>query len=74
MEELVDVRGLSCPQPVLVALEKIKTCSSDRLRILVDTDTARENIARMVRTVGWDLLAVEPQGIGYILTIGKVSS
>ncbi|MEJ5300455.1 MAG: sulfurtransferase TusA family protein [Thermodesulforhabdaceae bacterium] len=73
MEELVDVRGLSCPQPVLVTLEKIKASRSNRLRILVDTDTARENIARMVKTVGWEVLEVEPQGIGYIITIGKAA-
>jgi TusA-related sulfurtransferase len=73
MEELIDVRGLSCPQPVLVTLEKIKTSKSNQLRILVDTDTARENIARMVKTVGWEVLEVEPQGIGYLITIGKVS-
>jgi|YNPNPStandDraft_1061719.scaffolds.fasta_scaffold01519_11 TusA-related sulfurtransferase len=73
MEELIDVRGLSCPQPVLVTLEKIKTSKSNQLRILVDTDTARENIARMVKTVGWEVLEVEPQGIGYLITIGKAS-
>ncbi len=73
MEELVDVRGLSCPQPVLVTLEKIKASKSNQLRILVDTDTARENIARMVKTVGWEVLEVEPQGIGYIITIGKAA-
>lgn len=73
MEELIDVRGLSCPQPVIVTLEKIKTSHHDRLRILVDTDTARENIGRMVRTVGWEIIEVEPQGIGYIITIGKSS-
>lgn len=73
MSELVDVRGLSCPQPVLVTLEKIKSAQASQLRILVDTDTARENIARMVKTVGWQVLNVEPQGIGYIITIGKAS-
>ncbi|MGC8719328.1 MAG: sulfurtransferase TusA family protein [Thermodesulforhabdaceae bacterium] len=73
MTELVDVRGLSCPQPVIVTLEKIKSAQSNELRILVDTDTARENIARMVKTVGWEVINVEPQGIGYIITIGKVS-
>lgn len=73
MDELIDVRGLSCPQPVLITLEKIKTSQQDRLRILVDTDTARENIGRMVRTVGWKILEVEPQGIGYIITIGRSS-
>jgi len=73
MEELIDVRGLACPQPVLVTLEKIKTSKSNQLRILVDTDTARENIARMVKTVGWEVLEVEPQGIGYLITIGKAS-
>jgi len=73
MEELIDVRGLSCPQPVLVTLEKIKASKSNQLRILVDTDTARENIARMVKTVGWEVIEVEPQGVGYIITIGKTS-
>lgn len=73
MEESIDVRGLSCPQPVIITLEKIKSAKQDRFKILVDTDTAKENIGRMVRTVGWEIVEVEPQGSGYVITVAKVS-
>ncbi|MCX7823620.1 MAG: sulfurtransferase TusA family protein [Syntrophobacterales bacterium] len=72
MEELVDVRGLSCPQPLLVTIEKIKTTQSSQLKVLVDTDTARENITIVVKSVGWRVLEVEPSALGYIITIERV--
>ncbi len=73
MEEgVVDVRGLSCPQPVLVTLEKIKSTKSNQLRVFVDTDTSKENISRMVKSVGWKVASIENHENGYILTLERV--
>ncbi len=71
MEKLIDVRGLSCPKPVIIALGKIKVCKTDRLKFIVDTNRCKENISKMVRTVGWDVDSIEPGENGYILTIVK---
>lgn len=41
MAEIVDARGLSCPEPVLLTLETIKKLGKGEIEILVDTDTSK---------------------------------
>lgn len=41
----IDARGLSCPQPVLLAKKAIG--ENDEVTVLVDNDTAVENIRRL---------------------------
>ncbi|KUJ95685.1 MAG: tRNA 2-thiouridine synthesizing protein [Desulfonauticus sp.] len=53
--EVVDTRGLSCPQPVLLVLEKIKTMDRGQIKVLVDTETARENVTRAATSKGWQV-------------------
>jgi len=47
----VDARGLSCPQPVLLAMEALKT-PAPRYEILVDNHTAQQNVTRCLRRAG----------------------
>uniref|UniRef100_A0A7V4LDM6 UPF0033 domain-containing protein n=1 Tax=Desulfobacca acetoxidans TaxID=60893 RepID=A0A7V4LDM6_9BACT len=61
MSELVDARGLSCPQPVLITLEKLRSLDQGELVVLVDTDTSRENVLRAAASLGWQPKAVETQ-------------
>ncbi len=53
MSEVIDAKGLSCPQPVLLALESIKKIDSDKLEVIVDTIAAKENVERAVCNKGW---------------------
>jgi tRNA 2-thiouridine synthesizing protein A len=48
----IDARGLSCPQPVVLAQQAMEKNQSP-IEVLVDTVTARENVARMSRHFGW---------------------
>lgn len=64
MSEVVDTRGLSCPQPVLDTLVKIEAMGSGELEILVDTDAAKENISRAVQGKGWSVTSVTEEGSG----------
>ncbi len=68
---LVDARGLSCPQPVLLALGEMKKLGQGSLEILVDTDTSVENVTRAAASQGWDVKAVQSEGAGYRLIIEK---
>ena len=68
---LVDARGLSCPQPVLLALGEMKTLGKGTLEILVDTDTSVENVTRAAESQGWAVKAVQPEGAGYRLIVEK---
>jgi TusA-related sulfurtransferase len=71
MENTVDARGLSCPQPVLITIEKIKKMSKGRIQVLVDTDTSRENVVRAAENQGWLVENIEPKDDGYKITISK---
>ncbi len=53
MSEIVDARGLSCPQPVLMTLEKIKAMSSGKIEVIVDNEVSRENVNRAATNAGW---------------------
>ena len=52
MSTIVDARGLSCPQPVLLTLNEIKKVNKGEIVILVDTDTSKENVSRAATTQG----------------------
>ncbi len=47
----IDARGLACPQPVVLTKNKMKQCSL--IEIIVDNETAVENIKRLASSSGW---------------------
>ena len=55
MSKIVDARGFSCPQPVLLTLNEIKKMNKGEIIILVDTDTSKENVSRAATTEGWQV-------------------
>ncbi|MFO7930455.1 MAG: sulfurtransferase TusA family protein, partial [Desulfosalsimonas sp.] len=44
MSNIVDARGLSCPQPVLMTLDEIKKTKTPEMVVLVDNEASRENV------------------------------
>jgi TusA-related sulfurtransferase len=70
MAEKLDVRGLSCPLPVVKVRNKLTELKEGLLEVLVDTGTARDNITRMANNNGWKVETKE-QGEEYLLTINK---
>lgn len=71
MSSIVDARGLSCPQPVLMTVKEIKKIQRGEIVVLVDTDTSKENVSRAAASHGWSLKSVEPDGTGYRIHISK---
>lgn len=71
MRDLVDARGLSCPQPVLMTMEKLKTMEQGELLVLVDTDISRQNVSRAAASLGWQVTDVKSEGSAYRLTLEK---
>ncbi|HEJ82990.1 MAG: sulfurtransferase TusA family protein [Candidatus Desulfacyla sp.] len=69
MGTIVDARGLSCPQPVLMTMDEIKKVSKGEIEILVDTDTSKENVSRAALSKGWTVKDVKEEGEGYRVTI-----
>jgi len=70
MSKIVDARGLSCPQPVLLALNETKKINKGEIIILVDTDTSKENVSRLAQQSGWSV-GVERAQEGYRLVLRK---
>lgn len=71
MSTVVDARGLSCPQPVLMTLDEIKKKASGEIEILVDTDTSKENVSRAALSQKWQLKEIVEEGEGYRIKIKK---
>ena len=71
MSDIVDARGLSCPQPVMLTIEKIKKIKKGEIAILVDTDTSRENVSRAATSQGWKVKGIKSEGTGYRIMIAK---
>ncbi len=55
MSKIVDARGLSCPQPVLMTLDAIKSGTDSELEVIVDNMASRENVVRAAESKGWNV-------------------
>ena len=42
----IDAKGLACPQPVVLTKQALEGFNHGEITVLVDNDTARENILR----------------------------
>ncbi len=49
----LDVRGLSCPQPALLAKQTLSQISSGSVEVLLDSATSRDNVRRIAQKAGW---------------------
>ena len=65
---VVDARGRSCPEPVLMT-KKALAQQSGRLQVLVDNQVAVDNITRFAQNKGL-AVRVENKGSDLQLTIG----
>ncbi len=70
MSELVDCRGLSCPEPVLQARQALQQASEEKVTVLVSNAVARDNVTRAATSMGWQV-AVEEDGEDFKLNIKK---
>lgn len=66
---IVDARGLSCPQPVILA-QKAVAQGVFPVEVTVDTVTARENVRRMAEKIGCKV-DINQQGDEFKLVITK---
>mgnify|MGYP001216067416 CR=1 FL=1 len=71
MVKKIDARGLSCPQPVLMTLKEMDSMGKGEIVVLVDSDTAKENVARVSATKGWEVKQIDSKGKEFFLTIIK---
>lgn len=65
----IDTSGLSCPQPVVMtkkALEREK----DGIDVIVDNNTAKENVMRFLKNGGYKV-EIEEKGETFVLKARK---
>ena len=51
----VDVRGFSCPIPVVKTKKAIDENPDQRITVLVETAVSRENVSRMAQSRGYSV-------------------
>ncbi|NMA55059.1 MAG: preprotein translocase subunit TatB [Firmicutes bacterium] len=71
MPHKVDARGLSCPQPVVVAKKTLESTREQVVQILVDNEAARENVSRFARSAGHQVEILPAAGNEYIVSITR---
>lgn len=69
MAKVVDARGLSCPQPVLLARKAMEE-GVFPIEVLVDTGTSRDNVSRVAQKAGYKV-RVEERGGEFVVRIEK---
>lgn len=51
--QIIDARGLSCPEPVLLTKKIIDSNTHASFKVLVDEMAACENITALAKNFGW---------------------
>jgi TusA-related sulfurtransferase len=70
MSQIIDARGLSCPQPVILTNQKIKEMGKGEFEVIVDTETSKENVSRLAQQSGWKI-EVKQEGEDIRLALRK---
>ncbi len=68
---VIDARGLSCPQPVILTLNAIKKINEGEIIILVDTETSKENVCRAGKSQGWGTAEVQLEKDAFRIILRK---
>jgi len=68
--QVIDARGLSCPQPVLLVKKAIDSNGDSEFKVLVDEMAAFENISTLARSSNWTV-SHRRQGDSIEMTLRK---
>jgi tRNA 2-thiouridine synthesizing protein A len=69
--EIVDARGLSCPQPVMLANRAMKKLGKGSIDVLVDSGTSRDNVLRWGKNAGWNATLEDQTDGSYRIRLKK---
>ena len=69
MAKMVDARGLSCPQPVIMTRNAMKE-GQFPIKVIVDTVTSRENVRRVAERAGAQVSVIASED-DFTLTLTK---
>ncbi|MDO5564463.1 MAG: sulfurtransferase TusA family protein [Eubacteriales bacterium] len=66
---MIDARGFSCPQPVFMLMESMKS-GDTYYEIMVDNHAAKENVSRFATSKDFNV-EVEDKGNEYLIKVKK---
>ena len=58
----VDVRGLSCPIPVVRTRKAMDENPTEPVSVLVDSAVSKENVSRLAKAKGYSMSIVDAEG------------
>lgn len=67
---MIDARGFSCPMPVVMVQKALKKEAPAELDVLVDNQTAMENVTRFAQNQGYQVNSA-PEGSNFRLHLTK---
>lgn len=59
--EIIDARGLSCPEPVILTRKAMQSGAA-AYEVLVDNNTSKENVTRYAEHQGYKVVVTEKDG------------
>ena len=69
MSDIIDARGLSCPEPVIM-IRKAMTSKNSEYNMIVDNNASKENVTRYATHQGYNVEVTEKDN-EYHLSIKK---
>ncbi len=69
-ENIIDARGLSCPEPVFKARQAMLNKTNSQVKILVDSEVAKDNILNQAEIDNFSS-SMEKQGEDYLITLQR---
>lgn len=67
-DNLIDARGLSCPEPVLLTKQALKDNAGGNFSVAVSSATARDNVMALLERNGFSP-AVEDKGEEWLIQV-----
>lgn len=58
----VDARGLSCPEPVMLTAQALKSHSGEEVTVLVSEPHTRQNVEKFAKSKGREVAVTEDNG------------
>lgn len=72
MSKLVDARNQACPKPVIMTKKFLDTMENGRLTTIVDNEVAKENVSKLIKSLGYEF-TVNKKDKDYYIDIDKGS-
>lgn len=68
---IIDVRGLSCPEPAMLTRQALIDLGKGTLVVLTDSFTSRTNVERTAKLAGWTAVVAQDDDETYRITLTK---